>query len=232
MDKIQTYEEAVQLIERVGFMLLSANPYGLLSLEAVTDPAAWHTNETTDPWRWKDRLAAEKKAAYTRVLDRRPGFIAPNWYPYFLAAYRLETVEKRYRDGCLGHLAYRLYNRLRDGGPAATYELKSYLGVGREEQREFANALVELQESMDITVAGATRKRNRYGEPYGWHVTEYTTVGQWAGEAILKQAAGIKRATAINRIVAGAKALLPAASGRELEKLLGFAVTEEKVDSR
>ncbi len=224
MTLITTYAEAAALIREYGFLLLSRNPWGLVSLEEVTAPEAWHTGDAGDPWLWKDRLASEKQAAYARVFGRRPGFIAPEWYQRFLAAYRPAAgVAERYQSGELGHLDYRLYTTLQGCGTLNTHDLKTILQVSGEAKRDFENALVGLQGTMDITVAGASRRLNRNGEPYGWLVSEYTTVGQWAGPEMLAGSRDWERAEAGRQIAARAQELCPGLSAREAGRLLGLS---------
>lgn len=67
----------LHFINKVGFLPLSKNAFGYVSLEDMTHPYSWHTgNEDIDPWIWKDKVAAEKKAAYTKIFNKKPGFIS------------------------------------------------------------------------------------------------------------------------------------------------------------
>ncbi|MDP4093412.1 MAG: hypothetical protein Q8920_08630 [Bacillota bacterium] len=221
--KISTYEEAVKFIEKIGFMTLSKNPFGFVSLEEITFAGNWHTGNEKDPWLWKDRLAFEKIASYSKVMGKRPAFISQEWYPYFLSMCRYPlSVEQRYENGIIGNMSLLIYRQLKDNRPLNTHELKTRLGINKENERRFENGLVELQGNMDITVFGACRRVDRQGENYGWLISEYTTVEQWAKPEVFKAAASIPRQEAVEKVVCRIKDISPNIAEKDIFKFLGI----------
>ena len=61
-------------------------------------------------------------------------------------------------------------------GETALHEIKRAGGFRREDNSRFERAIVELQMRMFLTMCGRAQKINKYGEPYGWNSTVFTTV--------------------------------------------------------
>lgn len=221
--RLTTYEAAVEYINTVGFLPLSRNALGFLSLEEITPAGSWHTGLDTDPWIWKDRVAAEKKAAYSKIIGKRPSFISLSWYPYFLAAYRPgKTPFERYNDGTLSGMAKKLFDLISSSGPLQTHTLKRLLSVDKKSGSRFESGLTELQWTMDITTCGAYRRISGRGEEYGWLITEYTTVEKWAAPELMERASRIDRAEALDKIVSSVRSALPGSKQENILKFLGL----------
>jgi hypothetical protein len=82
---LKIYEDFINRVNKLGFMAFSPILPGLPSLPEETEPGQWHTGDPeTDPWRWKDRAAEEKKLAFGCVLGGHKGFISEKMYPYLM----------------------------------------------------------------------------------------------------------------------------------------------------
>ena len=85
----QTVEDCENYINEVGFLPLFASeefPGG--SVQERTKPWVWWTgNEKSDPWLWREQIAARGKIAYGKFFHGRAGFVSREWFPY-LANYR------------------------------------------------------------------------------------------------------------------------------------------------
>ncbi len=53
---IHTYEEVIQLIERVGILPLASLIPEHPSLSSVTESRQWHSGTDQDPWSWRVRF--------------------------------------------------------------------------------------------------------------------------------------------------------------------------------
>ena len=84
---LNTYDEFIARVEALGFMALSPLVPGLPSLGGETAESQWHTGLDSDPWRWKDRAAEEKRLAYGCILGGHKGFVTRRMYPIFYAAF-------------------------------------------------------------------------------------------------------------------------------------------------
>lgn len=222
--KVRTYDEMVEYIKQIGFLPLSKNPIGYISLEDLTPPYSWHTGNEYDPWTWKDRVAFEKKAAYARIFNKKPLFVSLEWYPYFLAVYKKpETVSERYESGTVSNMALRIYELLESNGSLNTHDIKRLLGIrSKEDSYKYEKGIVELQESMDITVCGASKRVDKFGQPYGWLISEYTTIEQWMGEEALNSISLIPRSEALSKLVSKVKEIAPQATENKILKFLAL----------
>ena len=107
---VNRYEEACQVIEELGVVPLSSFIPGHPSLVSITQDAAWHTGNGTDPWLWRDRFAGEGVAAYGRFLAGKPLLISREIFPLVRCLLApSETVADRYAAGNLSRPAARIY---------------------------------------------------------------------------------------------------------------------------
>ncbi|MBT9176780.1 MAG: hypothetical protein DDT20_01102 [Firmicutes bacterium] len=183
---LHTYDDFVRYINICGFMPLSPTKLGFPSLVDLTEDSAGHTNEASDPWVWRNKIAEEKIAAYAKLFGRKPGFISLAYYPYFMVLRRgTATGADLYSEGKLSYLAHAIYELFQTSPQLAAHELPRLLGLEGERKGEIENALTELQMHMLITTCGAARKTNPRGEEYGWPAVVYTTVENWLPQDIL-----------------------------------------------
>lgn len=81
---IHTVDEAVEYINKVGFLPLFKNEIPGFSLEERTAPEYWWSGDAkSDPWEWREIIARSGKVAYGKFFDKKAGFISKQWFPYF-----------------------------------------------------------------------------------------------------------------------------------------------------
>ena len=197
---IRGYDDFTEALLRAGFSLAGGSPKGIWSVVPFSweeqpyiadSPIRWHTEDPeTDPWEWRMRVLAERDdIAYAKLFFRIGGYITKEWYPDFLAV-RRGTMEfdDAYAEGSVSYAARQVYEAARALGPALLPELKVHAGFGREENGAFEQAVTELQMRMFLTICGQGRRRNKYGEEYGWHCTRLCTVEEFWGEDFIRAA--------------------------------------------
>lgn len=178
---IHEYDEFVAIVERLGFMPLSANAIGFPNLSALTAPEMWHTTLDTDPWRWKSRIVDDGKAAYAKLFGGKPGFISLAWYPAFIALRRQgRSIEQLYQDGQLSHEARQIHRLFSPGSSLAMHQIRARLGLGKDARNAYERALIELQMRAFLTTSGMARLLSADGEPHSWPATEFSRVEDWA----------------------------------------------------
>lgn len=184
---LKTYEDFVLYVDNNGFMPLSTNKAGLPSLSSLTEENAWHTNEVTDPWLWRKQIADDKRAAYSKVFEKKPGFISLSCYPCFLALRRGgAAVADLYGEGKLSLMAKAVYELFEEHAEIPAHDIMQLLGAGKDRKNEVDNALLDLQMHMFVTISGTVRKTNSRGEEYGWPSVIYQSVEKWVSPEILK----------------------------------------------
>ncbi len=159
--RIQTIEEAVNLINQRGFIYF-------WPIKGVTLPSLWVAvagdrpvaDEHDDPghitWNWKDNLLGKRRVYYGRLLRRKNMFISLAMLPNFYALspnfgdWEQDYLEQ-YLQGQMTASARSVYEALLHEGPLNTIALRkaSHLS-GSTAQGLFSRALDDLMLEMKI----------------------------------------------------------------------------------
>ncbi|MFC2028295.1 hypothetical protein ACFLTX_00015 [Chloroflexota bacterium] len=222
---LQTYDAFIARVEAIGFFPFSQIISGLPSMVAETPKEIWHTGLESDPWRWKDRAAEEKRLAYGCILGGHKGFITRRMYPIFYTAYHpFKPMPDRWSTGTINQMTWKIWGLFEETGVLTISQVRKMLGVSRRKGGSAADAAIKiLQQEFYITMDGSERKINARGEFYGWPVNRYrrvvdwvsegwlNTTGQWdavqAGQSILDE--GMAMSVDIDRKVLAKKFKLP-----------------------
>jgi hypothetical protein len=213
MIQISTYNDFIYRVEELGFFPMSNILPGFPSLSAETPGDIWHTGLETDPWRWTDRAAEEKRLAYGCILGGHKGFVSEKMYPVFYAAYHPdETMPERWAAGTVSQITWKLWNLYEQSIKINTSQARKLLGTGVKKGGGQAEAaLKELQREYYITVSGNMRKVSADGHLYGWPSNQYTRVLDWLPESwamCLKEWQGDEaRETIVDAVIAQNKLL-------------------------
>jgi hypothetical protein len=180
--RIETYEEASQVINEIGILPLATLVPQYPSLDSITSKENWHTDSEFDPWLWRARFPVDGVAAYGKFLKKKSVLISKEVLPLVRSVLgSVESVEKRYSDGLVSREALELYKLIREEEGIDTRVLRVKAGMkDKDKKKAFDQALVDLQGSMDIVVAGTKEKTNDTGEKNGWSSTSFETMDNWA----------------------------------------------------
>ena len=178
---LTTYEDFVARVESLGFMALSHLLPGFPSLGDETAESLWHTGLDTDPWRWKDRVAEEKRLAYGCILGGHKGFVTQRMYPIFYAAFHPTlSMPERWAGGTVNQRTWQLWQLFEEKGTLNISQVRQTLGTSRKQGASAVDtAIQQLQREYYITVDGNERKVNAKGEFYGWPINRYRRVVDW-----------------------------------------------------
>jgi hypothetical protein len=178
---IETYEEVCQFVEQVGILPLSGFIPEHPSLDALTQPESWHTGAETDPWLWRDRLAADGIAAYGRFIAGKPVFIARELFPLMKGVLcSSENVEERYAAGLLSREAVQMYDLIEENAGIDVKALRKLAGMQHtSDKRAFDHALLDLQSMAEIVISGISGRLNAQGNKSGWNSTCYMLADRW-----------------------------------------------------
>ena len=98
---IHSVDEAIEYINKMGFLPLFKNDIKGFSLEERTVPEYWWSdNPEIDPWMWRAIIARRHDIVYGKFFDKKAGFISKKWFPVF-ANYRRDgyDFDALYDDG-------------------------------------------------------------------------------------------------------------------------------------
>lgn len=221
---LTTYDAFLARVEALGFMLLSPLIPGLPSLGGETPESLWHTGLDTDPWRWKDRAAAEKRLAYGCILGGHKGFVARRLYPVFYAAFQPAlSMPERWEDGLISERIWRLWQLFEEAGTLTISQVRQAMSAGRKDGAAAVDtALQQLQREYYITIDGSERKISADGTPYGWHMNRYSRVTDWAPAGWLDGAEDMAATDAQALILDAGIAMSQGVDRRKLAKKLGL----------
>ncbi|MBC8542874.1 AlkZ-related protein [Bianquea renquensis] len=229
--EIRTFSDFCTAVLDCGFSMGGGNSEGIYSIipwrwdevPPYDTPVCWHTGDPeTDPWEWRIRVLEERRdIAYAKVFFRKSGYIARDWYPYFIAARRGNTsLEEEYGNGRISQYARRIYAVIEENGVVPLHAIKKLVGVEKEDKAQFERALVELQMKLYITMCGAQQKRSQAGEEYGWSSTVFCPTELFWGKEMEEEAAAITREVAIERIAEQVYRLNPQAEKKKIWKFI------------
>ncbi len=179
---VNTAEELVRLIEQVGFLPLFSNLILGFSVEEHTVATDWWSGDSlSDPWEWRQVLAGDPRVAYGKFFDRKAGFIARNWFPFF-ANYRRSgyDFDALYDDGLVPFRnrkvmdVFGLDDQMK-GREILSSELKTEAGFGKNGEKNFEGTVTDLQMHTYLLISGFRQKQNRRGDGYGWHLAALET---------------------------------------------------------
>lgn len=182
MAQLGKYQDFLDRVDELGFMALSQMLPGFPSLSEETAKEIWHTSDPeTDPWKWKDRAAEEKRLAFGCILGGHKGFVSARMYPAFYAAcHPAESMEDRWASGRVSQTVWQLWQLFEEKTSLTTSDIRGEMGVTpKKGGSRVDTAIQELQQYYYITVAGNRRKLNKQGEPYGWPANTYDKVTNW-----------------------------------------------------
>lgn len=160
---VQGPTRALRFINEVGLASLFATrglnlPSLWVAVCGRRDPQfphhSHHDPEVGLAWSLKDRLPAQGKVFYAKLIRRRPTFVAWDLFP---DVYRLFGPQggyvRQYRSGLLSPAAKAILDALHRKRPQDTFELKLATNLARPSQRRvFDAAMAEVQERLYVAM--------------------------------------------------------------------------------
>jgi hypothetical protein len=180
--RVHNERTALQFVEDVGFCLVFTNrtqqlPCLWVAVCGRRDPVfpehSHHDAELMLTWNLKDRLPAERRVYYGKLILGKPSMVSLAHFPDFYALQGPAHDEQYlydYEDGLLSRAAKQIMTALVERHPQTTKELKRSTHLAASKSRPiFDQAIAELQRKLYITMIEA-----RY-EPtftYVWDLLE------------------------------------------------------------
>ena len=212
MKEINNFNDFTKTLYRTGFSLGGGNDEGIYAAinwgwqqsPPYETPIRWHTNDPeTDPWQFRIRILNEcSDIAYAKCFFRKSGYITKEFYPCFLALRRNNLdIEEEYFNGRISTTAKRIYDVVKEHSELPLQLIKRYAGFSSKDKGRFDSSLIELQMKMYLTICSTSRRRNMYGEEYGWESTVFSTTERfWQGTEVFEDASLLEIDEAYNLI--------------------------------
>lgn len=185
--RIHSAAELTAWVQEIGFLPFFANEVEGFSAEEHTASHAWWTgNKSTDPWEWRETIAAQHQVAYGKFFDGRAGFISQQWLPYFANARRNGwDFDGKWQDGRASHREKAIMEFFVNpesseepeftGASILSTELKRQAGFGKGGEKNYPGILTGLQMQLYLVIGGFQRRTNKHGAGYGMPVSVIMT---------------------------------------------------------
>lgn len=185
--RIRSAAELTNWVQEIGFLPFFANEVVGFSAEEHTASHAWWTgNKATDPWEWREVIAAQHQIAYGKFFDGRAGFISQEWLPYFANARRNGwDFDGKWQDGRASVrekaiMEFFVNPESSDepeftGAAILSTELKRQAGFGKGGEKNYPGILTGLQMQLYLVIGGFRRRTNKKGADYGMPVSVIMT---------------------------------------------------------
>lgn len=216
-------EDLLEMIREIGFLPLFSNGVAGFSVEEHTPAADWWCDDpAADPWEWRKLMASNEYVAYGKFFDKKAGFVSKEWFPAF-ANFRRDGYdwEGLYEDGKMNSRCRRILDVLElnedaEGLRLLTCDLRRRAAL----EKGFEGALADLQMKTFLIMGDFRQKRNKRGEPYGWHVAEIMTPEtKWGSDAV--NSCNETPEASRNRILEQIRKYYPHAAEHEILNVMG-----------
>lgn len=222
---IHTVEEAIEYINKVGFLPLFKNDIPGFSLEERTVPEYWWSeNAKLDPWIWREIIARSGEAVYGKFFDKKAGFISVEWLPVF-ANYRRDgyDFDSLYEDG-KAPLKHRkiMNNFIEDNADSEilSNQLKIMAGYGKDGEKGFDGAVTNLMMQLYLCNSDFRKRKNKKGQEYGWNVAAYCTPEHLWGYDVVTADYKLDPRISWQKIVDHMHEIYPIATDKQIRKVL------------
>ena len=207
-------------IQEVGFLpLLNSGIEGFSAEEVVSDDCRYvvFPNGGWDwpLWKWKGPIVTEGNCVYGKFFDKKAGFISREWWADFYNYRRSEHPVP-----AEGSIEEAILLTLQENGSLITRELRAACGFDGPKMRgKFDGYVTRLQMGCYIVTEDFVYPTDKHGREYGWGWSLLTTP-----EALYGQSACLTTVTpeeSFRRMAAHCHKLLPHATDKQIQKLLG-----------
>ena len=218
-------EDLALLIHTIGFLPLFSNTIPDFSVEERVPANVWWTGDReTDPWEWRMILARDPEIAYGKFFNRTAGFISKSIFPSF-ANYRRNGYNfyALFEDELASFRAKKVMDVFAldeeaVGKELLTNEVKEFAAV----DKNFQGVLTDLQMQTYLIQSDFRQRKNRKGQPYGWHIAAVETPETKWGRAFVTSAYHEDTEASWRKLSERVKQHFPSATEEAIRKNLGI----------
>ena len=183
---INSKNDLISAVSRLGFLPFFSNSIEGFSIEEHISPECWYNSSdgAWSAWEWKGPVIRETGCAYGKFFEKKACYISPEWFPDF-ANFRRDgyDFDARYDDGLANYRDKELYELLDQNAPVISKRLKQLGNYKKGGNKGFDTIITRLQSQCYAVISDFVYMKDRFGNPYGWGVAEYSTPERFMGEA-------------------------------------------------
>lgn len=214
--------DIASLIEEIGFLPFFRGEIEGFSVEELTPPELWFTEED-GPWEWKGPVIRAAHCAYGKFYAGKAMFVSGTFFPA-LANFRRDgyDFDSRVDEGIARGRDIPLMEEMWRSPVLLSKELRRRVCFSEERKRSFEGSLTRLQMMCYLNVADFVYERDKHGKQYGWGVAEYTTPEAFFGEKFRAAAYAESPEASYSALETHLTSLLPHASLSSIARLLSL----------
>lgn len=220
--RLRSAEELIACVEERGFLPLFRNTVPGFSVEELSFPGDWWTeDEARDPWMWRVAAARSGRVVYGKFFDKKAGFLSLDWLPVF-ANWRREgyDFDARYDDEKAPLRQKKIMDLFAGAEELMSFEVKALAGFGKGGEKNFEGTVTALEMQTYLAVKDFRCRKNRWGEDYGWHLAVLAPPEKlWGYETVTAcydEAPEVSR----EKVYAHVRRLYPAATEQQIKLIL------------
>lgn len=222
---IHSVDEAIEYINKMGFLPLFKNDIKGFSLEERTVPEYWWSDDPEiDPWMWRAIIARRRDIVYGKFFDKKAGFISKKWLPVF-ANYRRDgyDFDALYDDGKASNKHKKIMvNFMENNADSEIYsnELKKQAGFGKDGEKGFDGAITNLMMQTYLCNCDFKKRVNKKGIEYGWDVAVYSSIEHIYGYDYVTSCYKDNPRDSWKQLADYMHEMYPEATGKQIRKIL------------
>ena len=219
--ELRSPEDIVALTNELGFLPFFASKIPGFSVEECCPPELWFSENADGPWEWKGPAARSGQCVYGKFFGGKAGFISKEWFPDF-ANFRRDgyDFDARYEDGLAARKDKEVFDTITEHGTPLSKELKRLCDYRKGGNKGFDTVITRLQMQTYVTIGDFVYMQDKFGQPYGWGVAQYTTPEAQFGYDFVTSAYRKDPAESRADILAHLKSILPDSDETQLLKLM------------
>jgi hypothetical protein len=221
--KVTDSESMLEAIKAYGFIPFFENPIPGYSIEELTPPNMWFTDENLGPWDWKVDVVQSGEIVYGKFLcGGKSAFAAPEWYAHIR---NWKLSQEKYKPTAEGQKVLRLIEK---EGSCVSRQVRELLKVKKSKSD---SVLANLMNGTRLIIGDIQRVYKGPNLEYkGWQTASYCTpesiferpgedFGPWhIGGCTLK--CGCSPEESYSKLRDHIKELFPKATERQITKIL------------
>ena len=219
-EEIHNCPELMAYIQKVGFLpLLDSGVYGYSAEDIVDDECRYVVfpdgGWDWPLWKWKGPIVQEGNCVYGKFFAGKAGFISREWWPDF-CNYR----RSKHPAPAEGSIEETILLTLAEHGSLITRELRVACGfTGPKMRSKFDGYITRLQMACRIITEDFVYPLDKHNNEYGWGWSLLTIPEQLLGRESCQCPRTLEES--YQRLLAHFQDLLPQASSKQIEKLIG-----------
>ena len=222
---IDSKSELIEVINEYGFLPFFENSIEGFSVEEHITRECWYNNlgdSFWPAWEWKGPIIRETGCAYGKFFEKKACYVSPEWFAE-LANYRRDgyDFDARYEDGLSSYRDRQLYELIDSTAPVISKRLKQLGNYKKGGNTGFDTIVTRLQAQCYVVISDFVYLKDKFGNPYGWGVAEYSTPERFMGDSFTEKVYQNSPRDSFEKILEHFCRLFPNEDINKLRKFIG-----------